>query len=373
VSLRNVLILVAAVAVLVALVLIGQRGSGSAGSSGKLLVPGLEASLDDIERVTITKANNETVVALERQPAGWVATNKSAYPADVSKLRQGLRALAEAKILEQKTSNPELYSHLGVEDVSGDKAAGVSVALTAKGKELPTLILGNPDGSKHRYARRAGEAQSYLIDKNPEFARGVGQWLDAQIIDVRSDRISEVTITQPDGQVLRISKPSKDAPNYDVADLPKGRELLYPGVANVIGNSLRELNLEDVEPKSTSPPAKPTVVEFRTFDGLVVRAEGEKRGDASWVGFAASVDPAQVTRVAAAATPTPPAQGAGAPADEPKPVAPQAAPPDPAAEAARINAKVGPWRYKIATFQDDQMTRRMADLLKPPAEVPKAR
>ncbi len=370
-SARNVLILLGAVVMLLALVLFGQRGSS--GGSGKLFAPSLEAALNDLERVTITKANNETIVALERKPEGWVATNKSDYAADVGKLRQGLRALAEAKILEQKTASPELYSHLGVEDVSGEKAAGLAIALTAKGKDLPVLILGNADGSKHRYVRRAGEAPSYLIDKNPEFARGVGQWLDAQIVDVRSDRIAQVTITQPDGQVVRISKPNKDAANYEVADVPKGRELLYPGVANVIGSSLRELNLEDVEPAAASPPAKPTVVEFHAFDGLVVRAEGEKRGDASWVSFTASVDAAQVARATAAATPTPPAQGAGAPADTPKPVAPPPAAPDPAADAARINAKVGPWRYKIATFQYDQMTRQLAELLKPPAEVPKAR
>jgi hypothetical protein len=356
-SKRTILVLLAAVVVLVALVMIGQRTPSS--GNGKLFAPSLEAALNDIERVTITKANNETVVTLERKPEGWVATNKNGYPADVVKLRQGLQALAEAKILEQKTATAELYSHLGVEDVSGDKAAGVAV----------TLILGNPDGSKHRYARRAGEAQSYLIDKNPEFARGVGQWLDAQIIDLRSDRIAQVTITQPDGQTVRISKASKDAANYDVADVPKGRELLYPGVANVIGNALRELNLEDVEPAGASPPAKPTVVEFRTFDGLVVRAEGEKRGDASWVAFAASVDADQAARAKAA--PAPAAEGAAANAGDTKPAA--TPPPDPAAEAARINAKVGPWRYKIATFQYDQMTRRLADLLKPPAEVPKAR
>jgi hypothetical protein len=339
-SQRNVLILLGAVIVLVALVLIGQRGPAG-GGSGKRLVPSLEAALNDIERVTITKANNEIVVSLERTPEGWVATNKNGYAADVGRLRQGLRSLAEAKILEQKTANPELYGHLGVEDVSGDKAAGLAIALTAKGKELPALILGNAEGSKHRYVRRAGEAQSYLIDRNPEFARGVGQWLDAQIVDVRSDRIAQVTIAQADGPGVRISKPNKDAANYDVANVPKGRELLYPGVANVIGNALRELNLEDVEPAAASPPAKPTVVEFRTFDGLVVRAEGEKRGDASWVGFTASVDAAQAT--------------------------PPAGAPDVGAEAARINAKVGPWRYKIATFQYDQMTRRLADLLKPPA------
>jgi len=357
-SQRNVLILLAAVVVLVALVLVGQRG-GNTGSGSKLFAPQLEAALNDIDRVTITKANNETVVALERKAEGWVATNKSGYPANVDKLRQGLRALAEAKILEQKTANPELYSHLGVEDVGGDKAAGLAITLAASGKELPALILGNAEGSKHRYVRRAAETQSYLIDRNPEFARGVGQWLDAQIIDVRSDRIAQVTITQPTGQVVRLSKPNKDAANYDVADVPKGRELLYPGVANVIGNSLRELNLEDVEPAAASAPAKPTVVEVRTFDGLVVRVDGEKRNDASWVSLTASVDSAQAARAATATIPTPPAEGAGA--DTPK--SPAAS--DPVAEAARINAKVGPWRYKIATFQYDQMTRGIADLLKP--------
>jgi hypothetical protein len=37
-----------------------------------------------------------------------------------------------------------------------------------------------------------------------------------------------------------------------------------------------------------------------------------------------------------------------------------------AAEAAEIHRTVGGWRYRIAGFQYDQMTRRMADLLKPP-------
>jgi hypothetical protein len=370
-SQRNVLILLGVLVVLVALVLVGQRSESPSSGKAALFVPSLEAALNDIERVTITKANNETVVTLERKPDGWVATNKNDYPADVGKLRQGLQALAEARILEKKTSNAELYSHLGVEDVSGDKAAGVSVALVASGgKELPTVILGNAEGAKFRYVRRAGDMQSYLIDKNPEFPRTVGQWLDAGIIDIRSDRIREVTITQPDGQVVKVSKASKDAQNYDVADIPKGRELLYPGVANVIGNALRELKLEDVEPATVSPPTKPTVVEFRTFDGLVVRVEGEKRGDAAWVSFAASVDPEQAAAAKAAAAPTPPAKDAAAeagakPVADTKPAAPATPPPDPAAEAARINAKVGPWRYKIASFQYDQMTRRMSDLLKP--------
>ncbi len=128
-----------------------------------------------------------------------------------------------------------------------------------------------------------------------------------------------------------------------------------------------------------TPPDKPVQVEYRTFDGLIVRVIGAKRGDDAWVSFAASVDADQVAQNQAAASqqahrppptrPTPKKPdadksggGAGA-ADAAKPAEPAAA--DPTAEAQRINAHVMAWRYKLANFQYEQMTRRMADLLKP--------
>ena len=154
---------------------------------------------------------------------------------------------------------------------------------------------------------------------------------------------------------MSIGKSAADAANFDVAALPKGRELLYPGVANVIGNALRDLNLEDVERADDTAPDKPVQVEYRTFDGLVVRITGAKRGDDAWITVVASVDAEQ-----AAAKP---ADADAKPADA-KP-AEAAAQPDPTAEAQRINARVSAWRYKLATFQYDQMTRRMNDLLKP--------
>ena len=354
-SQRTVAILAAALVVLLALVIFGQRTSAPVGL-GSALVPDLEAVLGDLERVTVAKANGETVATLEKRPDNWVVADKNGYVANAAKLRQALTALAEAKIVEQKTANPELYGRLGVEDVTAANAAGVSVALTAQGRELPTIILGNAEGSKFRYARRAGEAQSYLIDRNPDVPRAAAQWVDSVIVDVRGERVREVTITHADGEVVHISKASAELANFDVAGVPKGRELSYPGVANVIGNALRELNLEDVE-TAAAPAEQPTIVEFRTFDGLIVRVTGSKRGDEDWISLEASVDSAQA---AAATPPAAPPEGAAA-------STPPAA--DPNAEAQRINAKVGGWRYKVAGFQYDQMTRRMADLLKavPPA------
>ena len=65
--------------------------------------------------------------------------------------------------------------------------------------------------------------------------RTTALWLDNDIVDVRSDRVREFTITHADGEVVTISKSTKEAANFDVASVPAGRELTYPGVANVVG------------------------------------------------------------------------------------------------------------------------------------------
>jgi hypothetical protein len=364
-SKRTVALFAAALVVLLALVIFGQRSGTQTPDSGTALVPDFEAALGDIERVTVVKANNETVATLEKRPESWVVADKHGYAANAAKLRQALTALGEAQILEQKTANAELYDRLGVEDVASADAAGISIALTARSRELPTIILGNAEGARYRYARRAGEERSFLIDRNPDVPRTAAQWVESQIVDLRGDRVREVTITQADGEVVRLSKASAELANFDVADVPEGRELSYPGVANVVGNALRELNLEDVEPAPEAPAQGATVVEYRTFDGLVVRITGTESDDESWITLEASVDAAQTASDAAPATDDTPA----AAAEEEAPAAPAAeggAPADPAAEAAAINAKVGGWRYKIAGYQYDQMTRRMADLLKAP-------
>ena len=380
-SRKGLIALAVALVVLGVLAFLGQRGRSTAPTAGGPILPGLQAALNDVDKIKITKAGGETVATIEKHADGWAVAEKADYAADVTKLRQNLRALAEAKILETKTANASFYDKLGVQDVASDKATGFGVAISSSGKDFGTLILGDAKGSKQRYARRANEAQSYLIDRDPSFPKTAAQWLDPVILDVRGNRVREVTIKHPDGEVVTISKLNADEMNFDVALVPRGRELLYPGVANVIGNSLRELNLEDVEKADGTTPDKAVQVEFRTFDGLIVRAVGAKRGDDAWVSVHRERRrglqsrrtkrrrrPLKRPRRAGADATKPdsgkPGEGA-APADGGAAKPAEAAAADPTAEAQRINARVMAWRYKLASFQYDQMTRRMADLLKP--------
>lgn len=349
---RGLIILLAVAVLLIAITLTAERGSAPASQNAEL-VPGLQAALNDIERMTVVKAGGETVATLERRPDTWVVMEKNAYRADVAKIRQNLIALAEAKVIERKTANPELYDRLGVEDIAGGTAAGIAISFAASNRELPTLILGNAEGTKYRYARRAGEEQSFLIDRDPDVPRSASQWVDATILDVRGERVQQVTITHPDGEVVALSKASPAAPNFDVANIPAGRELMYPGVANVVGNALRELNLEDVEALDAGADAQaaPEVVtEFRTFDGLIVTVRGVEQDGQSWVTFAAAFSADQAAQFAAGA-----AGGDGA------------ATVDVSAEAQSINERVSAWRYRIANHQYEQITRALTDLLKPAA------
>ncbi len=355
---RTLTVLAIAAAALVLLAVFAERSGGpSAGGAPELLLPGLTERLNDVERVTLVRAGNETVATLEPGESGWTVAERDGYPADTPKLRQALIALGEARLVERKTANETLHERIGVEDVSRSEASGLALTIEGGG-DWPTLILGDAEGTGYRYVRRADEAQSWLIDRNPDLPRSTSQWLDPSILDVRGDRVQQVTITHPDGEIVRVYKDERGAANFSVADVPEGRELQYPGVANVTANALRELRLEDVERASAAPEEPVTTVEYRTFDGLVVRGEGFERGDQAWIAFTASFDPDQAQRFAESAQSGDDADGgAESAADD---GADASAIED---EAAAINARTAGWRYRIASYQFDQMTRRLEDFL----------
>ncbi|HEX7081117.1 MAG TPA: DUF4340 domain-containing protein [Gammaproteobacteria bacterium] len=396
---RTLVGLVAALAVLTLLALYGQRSETPSSRNDALLLPELESALADIDRVTVVGAGGEAVATMRRTPEHWLIAEKDDYPADVGKIREALLGLARARIVEEKTSNPEYYERLGVRDVDTEDARGVAITAFSGDRAFPSVIVGDAAGGGYRYVRLADEPESYLVDQELDVPNSGAEWVDPTIVDIPGTRISRVTIEHPDGETVTIVKESEDQTNFTVENVPEGRELTYAGVANVIGNSLRDLRLDDVEAATEEAgDVSPVVTTFHTFDGLVVTARGFEGDDGAWVTFEASVDPdaqAAVEETSDEETSDADEASGGAAAAEPETEAADAAPAgedaagtadeekaaesaqaedaddggeavDPAEEAERINARVRGWRYKIPSYQFDQMTRRMADLLKAP-------
>ncbi|MYJ95469.1 MAG: DUF4340 domain-containing protein [Proteobacteria bacterium] len=334
---RTVTVLAAALVVLGAVALLAQYDPQPPAPGGGLLLPDLGEDLARISQVSVVGAGSESVATLVRGDDGsWTVAEKDGYAADVEKVRQTLISLAEARIVEPKTANPDFYDRLGVEDVEDAAAGGVAVMLA--GSDTPVnVIVGNTEGTSQVYIRGADQAQSFLVDRNPDVGNETTDWLTTEILAIPGTRMARVAVTHPDGEVVTVSKADSEQSNFDVEEIPPGREVQYASVANVMGNVLSNLNLQDVEPRTaTDEPV--TVTEFVTFDGLVITAESVEREDEPWVAFRAEYRP-----------PAEESEADGA---------------DVTAEALDLDQRLSPWRFRIASYQFDQMTRRLDDLLR---------
>lgn len=384
----------AAVALLAVVAALGinhsRQPTESSGTSTGMLVQGLAGSLEKINRIELLTANATAAVTLEQKDGRWGVAQRGGYPADVGKLRGWLLKLADAKLLERKTSDPGRYADLGVNDIKQADAKGIEVRIS--GLEAPVEFIAGLPGMRgiDTYVRRSNEPESWLAKGNLVPEKQPSDWLQKDMANIPSDRIAEVSITHADGQRLRVSKATAKDSQFVIADIPKGREASSEFVANGLASVLSELRLDDVAPASeVPPPADAVQARYRTFDGLVIEAREWKVADKAYVAFSASLDEGvalahaqeAAAAVAAASAAAPPgADAAGASADagdkpvESKPTSETAAK-TPEQQLAQLKTEVEAlngvfhgWSFVLSAYKIGNIDKRMEDLLKPKAD-----
>ncbi|MEL7448292.1 MAG: DUF4340 domain-containing protein, partial [Pseudomonadota bacterium] len=269
-----VLAVVAVVAVAAALYSTSLRGPQTgAVDDGGMLVPGLKDAINDVSAIRIAGAGDQTVVSLERGDARWTVAEKGGYPADTGSIRELLLALADARLRESKTANPDNYAFLEVRDIASPEASGVQISLT--GVDSAPVIVGKAaaGGGEGTYVRRAGDSQSWLASGSIDVTRVAVDWLDRDIINFPASRLQSVTVRHADGEELRISRQERSAPTFDVEAVPEGRELSSAEIAEPMGSVLQGLRLDDVQPAGAVTMNDVTTTEYRTFDGLVISVQ----------------------------------------------------------------------------------------------------
>jgi hypothetical protein len=252
--------------------------------------------------------------------------------------------LAAAEVIEEKTSNPELYSRLGVEDIAAPDAAGVLIVF-AEETGLPSLIIGNQArGREGQYVRLESSEQSVLIDRVLNVPKEKQQWLDQEIIDVPEGELVEVSITHPEGEQVLLVKASADDADFELQNIPEGREIQSNWTVNSIGGSMASLRMDSVTPDKDIDWSDAVEIRVVTADGLQVTAKLVSAQDQHWISLIADVyQPAGSGESA----------GPGVSADAS----------GPAERAKQINERVSGWAYAIPQYKSDTMTRRMEDLL----------
>ena len=146
----------------------------------------------------------------------WQVAQKGGYPADAGKVRRIVLAMADMTLVEPKTRKPDLYPRLEVEDPGKGKSTLVTLK-DKSGAALARLIVGKRRydrlgaGNDGVYVRRPGDPQSWLARGSIDFSDDMASWLDRHIVDIPDSRVAKVSLTQPDGTSLMLSRAKPDA------------------------------------------------------------------------------------------------------------------------------------------------------------------
>jgi len=332
---RGLILLATATLVLVALALVavatGDRTVSHA-APGEAALPGLAGKLGEAASVVVKRSGLE--LTFVRDGDGWLVVEKGNYPA-AGKVRQIVLGMADLALVEPKTQKADLYPRLEVDDPGKGKSTLVTLK-DKSGAALAELIIGKRRfdrlgaGNDGIYIRKPGDAQAWLARGSLEFSDQLASWLDRRVLDLPEKRIAKVTLTQPDGARLVITRPSPDA-QFAVEEAPDDVKFKSETATRQPAMALETLDLDDVKPAADMPMPDKDVftASFVTFDGLTVDVRLFDRDNMHWIAVSAT--------------------GAGSTE----------------AEAKEIGGKVGRWIYAVPSYKATALKTKLSDLLEP--------
>jgi hypothetical protein len=198
--------------------------------------------------------------------------------------------LSDAKIIEEKTSNPASFSQIGVDDPSSPGASGAEIGFTARDGQH-TVIIGKPVGDGN-FARRGGENRSYSVEPGITFETEPRYWIDTKLIDVAAAGIQSIQVKPSAGAAYSLHRDSANGGNFVLDGVPAGRKALDAASLAPSPTSYGALSADDVAPAGDIDFGKATLVTVTLADGNVISLTGATVGDKHWVQLQASKDAA---------------------------------------------------------------------------------
>ena len=364
-SARSIFALAAATAVAIGAIIVVDRDSDTTDRAGEAVFPTLFEQLNSVARVRVT--GSEGTFNLARSGDAWVVAEKDDYPAEPDRVHKLLVGAAGMTRVEPKTSDPERYASLWLEDPTGEDAKSVGFALENEaGTVLANWVLGNRRPSKsdasrtELYIRVADDPQAWLAEGSVPGGGDVIDWIDRAVARIDRQRLRAVEVVHPDGAVVAVDKTLPADLDFVLRDIPPGHEVESQYRVNDIGRYLEDLRFEDVA-KSSALDFAGSVdkrVEVTTFDGLRIRLETAMRDGEAWARLHAEVDEALVETPEAAADAAPGEAGA----ESTETNAALLSMDEVRAEVERLNARWKDWAYELPSFKRDYLDRSIDSL-----------
>jgi len=312
---RFLALAVAAVLAICAALFLSAQRNRTADVQGGALLPSLAGELNTVTSVSVRRGGVTPTVTVHQQGGRWTVAERGDYPADVSKLRKLLQALSDAKIVEEKTSNPASFPAIGVEDPALPGATGAEISILAQGGQL-NVFIGKPVGEGN-FARRGGENTSYSVEPAISFEAEPRYWIEPKLIDIASAGIQSIEVKPSGGAAYTIhravAKPDTAKPsatstaaattpaaaaaaevsqNFSLDGVPPGRKAADSALLAPSPTALSALTADDVASASGIDFSKPTVATVTLSDGGIITLTGAVVGDKHWIQVQSTKDAA---------------------------------------------------------------------------------
>lgn len=346
-SRKALAVLTLAVVASAGLVFITGRDRGGDENSHKpaAAVPGLADVVNDVDELEIVAGSGETVASLHRDRKRWRVRERHDYEADFARVHDLLRDLARATRVEPRSSKPEWYSRLGVDDPGSSEGSGRVVRFP--GSPADGVIIGRSDpASIGRYARLEDSDRVWLIDHDIELAGDVLSWLERAIMDIPASDISAVSIRHSGGETVELRPGDENGELWVVLDVPGDREAAAGWQLHQIADALARLNMEDVRPHDESlVPEDSVETTFQTRDGLVLSVRLFVEDQDHWAHFHVSAQAVDSGSGLAG-------NGNGRPPDQP----------GLDVDAVAADARLSPWQYRMSKDRFERLTAGADDV-----------
>lgn len=306
--------------------------------------PGLSENRGDVAKLVVETPRYQ--LELARSGDSWVVASQGNYPVNATQVANLIDGLANLRPFEAKTSNPELFPEVWVEDLDAeDSASSYLAAETAAGEPLGAMIVGkisnsigfNPLGGT--FVRKPGEDQVWLAEGRVGIPLSLTDWFP-QIVHVSGPDLRHITIREGGEVVYEADKVDITLGRYELISV------VDPGIeGDLIVNDTNIKQLGQGVVSTTFDQARAAsevafddsdrIVTFETAKSLTLAVQLHEQDGNTWVKYTAT--------------------------------APEGS--DGAAQAAQITERTAGFAFKLPPYRQNPLSMEIASLVEPrPAE-----
>ena len=227
----------------------GLDRSNSISNQNIWLFPSLLTVVDEINQIQI-QLNNEQLI-LKKLKGSWVLNTADNYPANIPIIKKFLLQLTGIKIIKTKTSKETEYRALGVNSLEQEGYDRYQITIYKNQNEVIQSFLIKKDFHENNrtFMRKINQKEVYETEGQLELTMDKINWLDANIINVSSNKIKRVTVDTPE-EKFTLARREGSLIHFKIDGLDKNLEEKSQISTSTLAAFMESLRFNDVKEKS---------------------------------------------------------------------------------------------------------------------------